>query len=460
MPILLLSSPEGLKLVTHSRVATRPPPPIGPAGYKGDATSLSNCSLCELGYYQPIEGQVTCAKCPTETHMTGIRGATQASDCSVPKLDLRPTLPIGCTPPSCLDTPTPVDVFWTMERIDAPDGEEKTVGMSILMEFSWYDPRLVLDPNFEREFKENALTLSADGTARTAVVTISTAESRRRKLWLPPYRVLSSESGIEGELNDIDEDLETSYVTITLSPLRDDGEKLWPQQRASVHVVWSRHLEHAVVKWDSLNWYMFPFGYQPLTVELECREEALCFERLHASMGKYQIHNRTAEEIESDPTMPLVPGSLWRTSTQYLNREALQNGATSSPTNSTTKISSGSALNLNGEQNRMQAEPMQIKLTLKRDSELQVVRLIVPTILTMLLGVIVFFVEDSTWTVDMCFAVLLVLTVIAVEVKDDFPGHVTYRSWMEYQTGTEPDNPLLFSCSSHLPPQLTALCVL
>lgn len=99
----------------------------GPAGYTGDATSLSNCSMCELGYYQPIEGQVSCAKCPTDMHMTGIRGASHADDCSIPRPEFRPTLPVGCTPPGCLNSPTPADVYWTMESIDAPDGEEKTV---------------------------------------------------------------------------------------------------------------------------------------------------------------------------------------------------------------------------------------------------------------------------------------------------------------------------------------------
>jgi len=381
-----------------------------PAGYAGDATSLSNCSMCELGYYQPIEGQVSCAKCPTDMHMTGIRGASHADDCSIPKPEFRPTLPVGCTPPSCTDSPTQADVYWTMESIDAPDGEEKTVSMAIFMQFSWHDPRLVLDPHFERDFRENAITLNADGTARTATVTITTAEWRRRNFWLPPYRVPSSVSGLEGELSEIDDDIDQSNVTISLSPY-EDGEKLWRQQRSIVHVVWSRSLENAVVEWDELNWHMFPFGRQPLTVELMCREEVLCEERSNAANGKYKTH--PPPQIESDPTMPLEPGSLSMSSSFSTS--------VTPESNLSTSLSSTPA-----------SRSMRIQLVLVRDSDLTVVRLIVPTILTMLLGVFVFFVQDSTWTVDMCFAVLLVLTVIAVEVKDDFPGHVTYRSWMDY----------------------------
>ncbi len=58
--------------------------------------------------------------------MTGILGATSENDCRVPILHLRPTLPTRCTPPSCQDGPTPVDVYWAMESIDAPEDEDKT----------------------------------------------------------------------------------------------------------------------------------------------------------------------------------------------------------------------------------------------------------------------------------------------------------------------------------------------
>ena len=305
--------------------------------------------------------------------------------------------------------------------------------MAIFMQFSWHDPRLVLDPHFERDFRENAITLNADGTARTAIVTITTAEWRRRKFWLPPYRVPSSISGLEGELSGIDDDIDQSNVTISLSPY-EDGDKLWRQQRSIVHVVWSRSLENAVVKWDDLNWYMFPFGRQPLTVELMCREEVLCDERPNAALGVYKTHPLTEEQIESDPTIPLEPGSL------------IMSSSFSMPLNRVTPESNLST--------SLSDRRHVIELVLVRDSDLQVVRLVVPTILTMLLGVIVFLVQDSTWTVDMCFAVLLVLTVIAVEVKDDFPSHVTYRSWMEYLPHSELAT--FLSCSLLLT-ELTAL---
>ena len=73
-----------------------------------------------------------------------------------------------------------------------------------------------------------------------------------------------------------------------------------------------------------------------------------------------------------------------------------------------------------------------IAFTLKRSSMLQLVRLVIPTVLIMVLGVCVFFVADSTWTMEMTFNVLLVLSVISVEVKDFFPSHVTYMSWIDW----------------------------
>ncbi len=112
--------------------------------------------------------------------------------------------------------------------------------MSLFMEFSWQDPRLTLNQQFALEFRENAETQFADGGARTANVTISTQEWRRRGLWLPPYRVMSSVSGLEGELADIDDDVDESNVTVILSPYDGSagyGERLWPQQRLAVRPI-------------------------------------------------------------------------------------------------------------------------------------------------------------------------------------------------------------------------------
>ena len=44
-------------------------------------------------------------------------------------------------------------------------------------------------------------------------------------------------------------------------------------------------------------------------------------------------------------------------------------------------------------------------------------------ILILLLGLVVFFVADTSWTVEMCFSVLLTISVIAVEVKVTKPNN-------------------------------------
>ncbi len=192
--------------------------------------------------------------------------------------------------------------------------------------------------------------------------------------------------------------------------------------------MWSRQLRNAIITWDELNWFMYPFGRQPLTITLVCRTEVHCYERTHAASGKYFSNPLAKGDIESDPTMYLDTDTFQRTS-DSLERDAVSvSGANESSQYAAHRHLDQDELNSAHNVTRLE---LSISFILERDSDLQVFRLIIPTILTMLLGVFVFFVEDSTWTVDMAFAVLLVLTVIAVEVKDDFPGHVTYRSWME-----------------------------
>lgn len=519
-----------------------------PEGYRADTSSPSNCSACPIGSYQPAKGQLECTRCPSETLVTGQVGATKASDCSVPRFSLRPTLPRDCTPNVCNDAPTPVDAYWAIESVEKPDEEAKEVGMAIFVEMSWDDPRPLLDASFAEALRETADTFAADGLPSHGNMTLTTADWRARGFWLPRYTIQNAVSGTDAI--DSDDDVDVSNVTVLVSPFVEGAgaSRLWDSQRSTIRVIWTRHLTQARLRWTDLDWFMFPFGRLQLAVGLSCRAEADCLERQYAESGKYADQLYAEEHFESDPTMPLIAGSLQRSATfpdcpcltsypaavdtngdgtvsvrasgvvfaypdnyglssckdhdrllepfcnttsppgwcssawcyvdpaacnmlssasgffndqhvganvefsyaacgasdtfsSYLAsiRElpnGTQHGAGRRLSRSTISRGAVAALRTRSSSSSTSvdivAAQMQISLILRREARLKLVRLIIPTILIMLLGVVVFFVKDTTWTVDMTFSVLLVLTVIAVEVDDFFPGHVTYMSWIDY----------------------------
>jgi len=390
-----------------------------PVGYHGDDASVSGCSRCPPGTYQSTAGQLTCAKCPGDTHVTGTHGSTRADECRVPKLSLRPTLPTRCIPPGCTAGPTSVDAFLAVEEVKEPDSEKKEVNLTLFSELSWQDPRLVADPIFVYEVREHATAFSADGTAKTATYSMSTAEWRRRGFWLPHYVLEGGVDGTHGEVKH-DSMLEASNVTVFLAPYNEtaDPPRLWDRQLSSIRIVWSRHLKDAKMSWTQLDWKMFPFGRLQLVVDLACGTDILCHERPHAKLGKYATEAYSETHLAYDPTMPLIAGSLSRQSH-------------SSPPSSADDLSSA-ATDTSAIMIPRPGAHIIISFLLRRQAYLLIMRMIVPTILIVGLGCFIFWVKDSTWTVEMAFQVLLVLTVISVEVADFFPGHVTYMSWLDY----------------------------
>lgn len=300
-----------------------------------------------------------------------------------------------------------------------------SVAVTMSVQLSWSDPRISLHPSLGPTLNSQKIM---PGGVRELTVTTSTF--RELGMWLPDYNVHYAQSGMYGVLR-IDNNVQLSNITLIQRPVAEGETKLWGSQLYAIEVIWSRQLgdtsgggEQAVMGWGNLDWYMYPFGTNTLNIDFECEPGIVCALLSQAVRGAYAYEGAVSIEGRmptagrrlaisgggiavalSDrshgdwPTaMPLVEGSLrWE------------------------EIDSGGP------------NPVyRVSFTLSRTAMLQLVRLIIPTVFIMLLGLTLFFVTDATWTVGMCFNVLLVVSVISVEVKDFFPSHVTYMSWIDW----------------------------
>ena len=408
-----------------------------PPGYHAEVQTQFNssgliqtvwqCRRCPFGTYQSAPGKLACVTCPNALFSTGRAGATSKDECTVPNYEFRPTLPLGCVPPACTEGPTAVNVFWTLLGSDSPDNEQKTVAVRIFMQLSWSDPRIALHPSLGSTL--NAQSIQPGGVRQ---LTVTTATWRELGMWLPTYGIQNAQSGLYGPLLQ-DGNVQLSNITLIQRPLAEEETKQWASQLYWIECVWSRQLgdtsgggEPAVMSWGNLDWYMYPFGTSTMKVDLGCAPGVACELSSQAARGAFAYEGAISIQGRDPPAgrrlavkggaaatalsaaggagddwptaMPLVDGSvIW---------EVLDEGSPS--------------------------PVFRVSFTLSRSSMLQLVRLIIPTVLIMLLGVTVFYVADSTWTVEMTFNVLLVVSVISVEVKDFFPSHVTYMSWMDW----------------------------
>ena len=171
------------------------------------------------------------------------------------------------------------------------------------------------------------------------------------------------------------------------------------------------------MNWDNLDWYMFPFGTNTLRIDVTCKPEANCTFHQQSKLGEYSaIEDEDGSSALNGRRLSLTARAAVASSAGEgdfpKDMPLLEDSLISSMENGNTTY--------------------RIAFTLKRAAGLQLVRLVIPTVLIMVLGVCVFFVADSTWTMEMTFNVLLVLSVISVEVKDFFPSHVTYMSWIDW----------------------------
>lgn len=376
---------------------------------------IRTCSRCPFNTYQPAQGKLGCIGCPNQLYGTGRSGATSKDECIVPIFELRPTLPLGCMPPACVDQPTPVDVFWHFLGTSSPEPETKRVRLKLFVEISWTDPRIALQSLVGNLLNEQAIQ---EGGVRK--LTLTTSQWRQYGLWLPGYSVRNAVSGLSGELTH-DDDAKLSNITLIQSRLPDGHRKAWPSQLFLIQCVWSRFLgsetEEAVINWDDLDWSMFPFGTNTLSIDVTCKPEANCTFHQQSTLGKYAV-------IENEDGPSTLPGRRLKVTARVA--VASRSGGGEFPKDMPLVEDSLLWSMENGN------ATYRIAFTLKRSSMLQLVRLVIPTVLIMVLGVCVFFVADSTWTMEMTFNVLLVLSVISVEVKDFFPSHVTYMSWIDW----------------------------
>jgi hypothetical protein len=381
---------------------------------------IRTCSRCPINTYQSAPGKLGCVDCVNPLYGTGRSGATSKDECSVPTFEYRPTLPLGCLPPACVDKPTPVDVFWHLLGTSSPEPEAKTVRLRLYMETSWSDPRIALHPLVGTLLNDRIIQ---EGGVRK--LTLTTSQWRQYGLWLPGYNVKHAASGVSGVLNH-DNDARLSNITLIQSRLNVGQGREWPSQLFSIECVWSRFIgtdsQDAVMNWANLDWYMYPFGTNTMKIDVTCKQEANCTFHRQSKLGMYSYIEAEAENNSSH-----VIGRRLTTAARVTVTVAAQiEGGGEFPEDMplvkdsvTTGMENGNAT-------------YRITFTLERSSTLQVVRLVIPTVLIMVLGVCVFFVADSTWTMEMTFNVLLVLSVISVEVKAFFPSHVTYLSWVDW----------------------------
>lgn len=135
-------------------------------------------------------------------------------------------------------------------------------------------------------------------------MTLTTSQWRQYGLWLPGYSVRNAVSGLSGELTH-DDDAKLSNITLIQSRLPDGHRKAWPSQLFLIQCVWSRFLgsetEEAVINWDDLNWYMFPFGTNTLSIDVTCKPEANCTFHQQSTLGKYAV-------IENEDGPSTLPG--------------------------------------------------------------------------------------------------------------------------------------------------------
>jgi hypothetical protein len=310
-----------------------------------------------------------------------------------------------------------VDVFWNFLGTSSPEPETKTVKLRLYMETSWSDPRIALHSLVGVLLNDRIIQ---EGGVRT--LTLTTSQWRQYGLWLPGYNVQNAASGVSGVL-DHDNDAKLSNITLIQSRLYDFQRREWPSQLFSIECVWSRYvgtdIQDAVMNWANLDWYMYPFGTNTMNVDVTCNQEVNCTFLEQSKLGLY------SQEAEAKNNSSHVIGRRLSTAARVSVAAQIEGGANFPQDMPLVKDSVITSMqNGNG--------TYRIAFTLERASTLQVVRLVIPTVLIMVLGVCVFFVADSIWTMEMTFNVLLVLSVISVEVKAFFPSHVTYLSWVDW----------------------------
>ena len=68
--------------------------------------------------------------------------------------------------------------------------------------------------------------------------------------------------------------------------------------------------------------------------------------------------------------------------------------------------------------------------TMRRVATLYIIRLCIPLILVLLLALLFFYVNDSYEQLNLSFNSLLVIALIAIEVKEFMPDHVIVVTWI------------------------------
>jgi len=374
--------------------------------------SNSTCTRCPRGTYQPRAGSITCLPC-TEVDLTTFgEGTRSKDDCrAVPKYHLNPNSP--------QKTPVAATIWWY--KYLEPQQDERLIGVYLSVIFEWRDDRVLGVPLLHSRTKSGR----------------STPEQEWRDLgmWLPSFTVF---------------DLDSNTTTDSKIEVAQEYNASVPH-RFEVKCLWSFRLAPATFQWYvqetadyRLDWRMFPFGAQQLPVRLQCNRGASC--------SLNDVTDGTG--MGAAPSDPEVTAENSANSS-YARRQALavksirSGGSASSATLRVgtaggVSFSSSSGEGLASDQFPLinseiglssplsQDTSILITITMRRIPTLYIIRLCLPLGLVIMVSLYFFYLGDSYHQLDLTFNSLLVIALLAIEVKDFMPDHVTVVTWIDW----------------------------
>ena len=339
---------------------------------------------------------LSCSPCLDESFTTRGPGTRDAASChAIPQNHRTPTFP--------LDTPVTVRFDWT--KYLEPDQDTRTIDMYLSLQFKWRDDRVALHSYLGQRL----------GAA------ISESEWRALGMWLPAFTLSDADANTTVD----------STITTTAAPLG--------YGNTQVTCTWNFNLEPVTIKWYvdtgkyKLDWALFPFGEQHLRLQLQCLSGAACSP--DASDGSFSSNATTPENATVIEDVDDATGTT--------RRRVLRVGSAAIAGSALGSSASGSSDGLplqfpyvNDVKELVEGTSgypkFTITLTMRRVASLYIVRLCVPLVLVLVLALYFFYVNESYNQLDLSFNSLLVIALIAIEVKDFMPNHVISITWIDW----------------------------